>query len=247
MTSFYFFDTLSSTMDEARSRVLQGIEEGSVIVAIQQSNGRGRRGRAWESPPGNLYLTYITYAKTSFSKAPQLSFVACVAAGQELRSILPPTHSLTYKWPNDLLLNGKKVGGFLLEAVEIPTRNEIGYLIGCGLNLKTYPDQVRYPATTFQSEGIYLSLEEVLLGLSSSLQRYISLWQKEEFPAIQALWMEHAANLGKEISVDFEGQLTEGIFEGIDEEGLLVLKTSKGRIKLMAGEILSKVSRAACY
>lgn len=234
-------------MDEARSRVLQGTEEGSVIVAIRQSSGRGRRGRVWESTPGNLYLTYVTYVKTLLSEAPQLSFIACVAAGQELRPLLPPTHSLTYKWPNDLLLNGKKVGGFLLEAVETSTRNEIGYLIGCGLNLKTYPDQVRYPATSFQHEGIYLSLEEVLLGLSSSLQRYISLWQKEGFSPIQDLWMEHAANLGKKINVGLEDKLSEGIFEGIDEAGLLMLKTSEGRVKLIAGEILAQVDRAACY
>lgn len=240
MTSFYFFDSLVSTMDEARSRVLKGTEEGSVIVASQQSQGRGRRGHTWESVLGNLYMTYITYANVPLVEAPQLSFVACVAVGQELRAFLPPTHSLSYKWPNDLLLNDKKVGGLLLEMVSSALTKEMGYLIGCGLNLKHFPDQVRYPTTSFQNEGIYLSLEEVLLGISSSLQRCITLWQKEGFSPIQALWMECAAHLGRKISVNVEDKMYEGTFEGIDEAGLLILKTTTGRAKLVAGEILAQ-------
>jgi len=158
-------------MDEARIRALQGAEEDSVIVAFQQSEGRGRRGRVWESGLGNLYFTYISHLDVLLSEAPQLSFVACVAVGEELRSLLPPTNVLRYKWPNDLILNEKKVGGLLLESVPISGKKEIGYLIGCGLNLKSHPEQMRYPATSFQNEGIYLSLDEVLHKIVSSLQR----------------------------------------------------------------------------
>jgi BirA family transcriptional regulator, biotin operon repressor / biotin---[acetyl-CoA-carboxylase] ligase len=238
MTSFYFFDTLSSTMDEARSRALQGAEEDSVIVAFQQSQGRGRRGRVWESILGNLYFTYITYLDIPLAQAPQLSLVSCVAVGEELRTLLPPTHALTYKWPNDLLLNEKKVGGLLLESVSIPGKKAIGYLIGCGLNVKSHPQQMRYPATSFQDEGIYLSLEEVLHRVVSSLQRYIVLWRKEGFAPIQALWMKKAANLEKKISIDLQGKILEGVFKGIDEEGALILATPQGLVKVNAGEVL---------
>ncbi len=240
MASFYFFDTLPSTMDEARSRVLQGAEEGSVIVAFHQSQGRGRRRRVWESGPGNLYFTYITYLDIPLSKAPQLSFVACVAVGEILRPLLPPSNSLAYKWPNDVLLNEKKVSGILLEVVHVPEKKEIGCLIGCGVNLKFYPEKGLYPTTSLHNEGIYLSLEEVLHGISSSLQHYILLWRKQGFSPIQTLWMKRAANLEKKITLTLDEKTYEGIFEGIDEAGLLVLKTAEGRVSLMAGEILAK-------
>ena len=238
MTSFYYFDTLSSTMDEARTRALKGAAEDSVIVALQQSQGRGRRGRVWESLPGNLYFTYITYLDVSLSEAPQLSLVACVAVGEELRSLLPPTDALAYKWPNDLLLNEKKVGGLLLESVPIPGKNEIGYLIGCGLNLKNYPQQMRYPATSFQNEGVYLSLEEVLHRIVASFHRYIVLWRKEGFAPIQSLWMKEAANLEKKITLDLQGKTQTGTFKGIDGEGALILATPQGIVKVNAGEVL---------
>ncbi len=238
MASFYFFDSLTSTMDEARARVLEGIEDGSVIIALQQSQGRGRRGRVWESIPGNLYFTYITYLGVPLSEAPQLSLVACVAVGEELRLNLPPTSVLTYKWPNDLLLNKKKVGGLLLEAIHIPNEKKIGYLIGGGINLKSYPQETRYPATSFENEGMYLCLEEVLHGVVASIQHYISLWRGRGFAPIQSLWMKEAANLEKKITVDLQGKTQEGIFKGIDEEGALMLVSSQGLVKVNAGEIL---------
>lgn len=238
MTSFYFFESLTSTMDEARSRALQEGEEGTVIVASHQTMGRGRRGRVWESFSGNLHLTYLTYLDIPPIEAPQLSLVACVALGEELFAWIPPTHKLSYKWPNDLLLNEKKVGGLLLEAVPHPEKSKVGYLIGCGLNLKSYPPEVRYPATSLENEGIYLSLDEVLHPIVSSLERYIALWRKKGFSDIHNLWMKEAANLERKISVDFEGKVQEGVFKGIDEEGCMLLETPQGMIKVAVGEVL---------
>lgn len=238
MASFYFFDSLTSTMDEARAKALEGIEDESVVIAFQQSHGRGRRGRSWESIPGNLYFTYITYLDIPLSQAPQLSLVACVGIGEELRLNLPPTSSLTYKWPNDLLLNTKKVSGILLETFHFPAEKKIGYLIGCGINLTTYPQDTRYPATSFQNEGMYLCLEEVLHGIISSVQRYIVLWRKEGFVPIHSLWMKEAANLEKKVTLDLQGKKQIGTFKGIDEEGALILATSQGIVKVNAGEIL---------
>ena len=238
MTSFYFFDVLESTMDEARARVLVGAEEGTVIVALKQQGGRGRRGRVWESSLGNLHLTYVTYSTLPLSQAVQLSFVACVAVGEELRGLLPPTETLTYKWPNDILLNDKKVGGILLEAISVPEKQKTAYLIGCGLNLKTYPQEVRYPTTSFESEGIYLDLQESLRGVASSLDRSISLWKKEGFSRIRELWMKRAARLNQTITFECDEKIYTGELEGISEEGLLILKTPEGHLELIAGDIL---------
>jgi BirA family transcriptional regulator, biotin operon repressor / biotin---[acetyl-CoA-carboxylase] ligase len=238
MASFYFFDSLSSTMDEARSKAFQDGKEGDVIVAKHQTKGRGRRGRVWESLPGNLHLTYLTYLDIPLSEAPQLSLVACVALGEELLNWIPPTHNLTYKWPNDLLLNGKKVGGLLLEAIPHPEKKEVCYLIGCGLNLKSYPQKVRYPATSFEAEGTYFALDSIQKTLVTSLEHYLSLWRKKGFDYIHALWMKRAAYLDTFISVEIGDKVQDGIFKGIDEEGAMLLKTSDGTLKISVGEVL---------
>jgi len=241
MVTFYFFDTLDCTIDEARARALQGAEDGSVIVAYKQVKGRGRHGRIWEDLPGNLYMTFITYLNYPLSEALQLSFVTCVAVGEKLRPLLPPGHVLTYKWPNDVLLNGKKVGGLLLEALPLPEKTETAYLISCGLNLISKPLQVRYPTTSFQHENIYLSLEEVLHGITASLEDYIALWKRKGFAPIYDLWMKYAAGLEEKISFDLQGKLRTGIFKGIDGEGALLLRTPQGLKKFTAGEILAEV------
>src|SRR5437762_3812171 len=124
MAIFLFFDSLGSTIDEAQARVLQGAKDGTVIVAYRQVKGRGRRGRTWEDLSGNLHMTYITYLDRPLLEALQLSFVTCVAVGECLRAVLPPGHDLSYKWPNDILLNGKKVGGLLLESFPVPDKKE---------------------------------------------------------------------------------------------------------------------------
>lgn len=247
MATFHFFETLTSTIDEAYSQVLHGAEEGSVIVAYQQVKGRGRRGRVWENLPGNLYMTYITYLDCPLSEALQLSFVTCVAVGESLRPLLPPSNYLTYKWPNDVLLNGKKVGGLLLEAISIPEKAETAYLISCGLNLTTQPSQVRYPTTSFQNEGIYLSLDETLRRITDSLEHYIVLWKEKKFSPIYNLWMKYAAGLEEKISFDLHGKLQTGIFKGITDEGALLLNTSKGLEKFTAGEILAGEQHASSH
>lgn len=234
----YFYDALPSTMDEARSKAFEGAEEGATIVALEQTKGRGRRGRFWESLPGNLYMTYITYRDIPLARAPQLSFVACVAVGEALRRTLPPGNVLTYKWPNDIFLNHKKASGLLLEALAIPGKKEIAYLIGCGLNLTTHPQTARYPATSFQNEGIYFSLKEVLEEIVPSLERHIDIFQEQGFEPIRNLWMKGAHGLEGRIALEFQGKTQEGIFKGIDEEGALLLDSSEGLIKLTLGEIL---------
>lgn len=247
MPIFHHFDVLSSTIDEAHSHVLQGAEEGTVIVAYRQTKGRGRRGRTWEDLFGNLYMTYITYLNCPLSEALQLSFVACVAVGETLRPLLPPCNSLTYKWPNDVLLNGKKVGGLLLEVLSLSEKKQNACLVSCGLNVITQPSQVAYPTTSFHKENIYLSLEEVRHGIAASLEKYIAFWKKEGFSPIYDLWMKNAAGLEEKIFFELSGQRQEGIFKGIDVEGALLLRTSQGLKKFTAGEILAGEQHVASH
>lgn len=239
MTNFLYFNTLTSTIDEARTQVLRGAKDETVIVAYRQIKGRGRRGRTWEDLPGNLYMTYITYLDCPLLRALQLSFVTCVAVGEYLRAQMPPGPVLTYKWPNDVLLNGRKVGGLLLESFPVPEKKETAYLLSCGLNLVTQPQEVRYPTTSLQNENIYLSLEETLHGITASLSSYITLWKEQGFSPIYDLWMKYAAGVDQKISFDLQGILQTGIFKGIDREGALLLRTSEGLKKFSAGDVLA--------
>ena len=141
----------------------------------------------------------------------------------------------------------KKVAGLLLETISIPEKNEIGYLIGCGVNLAAQPLKARYSATSFQNEGIYLSLDEVLHRLVLSFQQHIILWRKEGFTLIKDLWMKNAAGLEMRTTVDLQGKMHEGFFKGIDGDGALILETHGGLIKLTAGEILEREKYTSPY
>lgn len=238
MVNFHYFESLSSTMDEARTHALSHTEESTVIVAKHQTGGRGRRGRAWESLPGNIHLTYVTYQNCPLLMAPQLSFVACVAIGEALRTFLSSEHELLYKWPNDLLLNGKKVAGILLETLPIPEKQDMACLIGCGINLVSSPLEARYPATSFQNEHLFVPYEDALQKIGASLQQHITLWQKEGFSPMRKAWMTFAMGVGASLSFEVEDKPLKGISQGIDEVGSLILETPQGIIKLMAGEVL---------
>lgn len=238
MVDFYFFDSLPSTMDEARKRAFDQGKEGDVIVAAVQTKGRGRRGREWESLLGNLHFTYITYIEVALSEAPKLSLVSCVAIGEELRKWVSSKDQISYKWPNDLLLNGKKVGGLLLESFSHPEKKETCYLIGCGLNLKSYPQETRYPATSFKDEELAFELENLLGGLVVSLERTINLWKKNGFKEVHKLWMKGAAYLDSQIKVERGELFQEGIFRGIDKEGAMLLETPDEILTITVGEVL---------
>jgi len=191
-------------------------------------------------------MTYITAIDCSPALAPQLSFVACVAVGEVLRPLLPPVNRVTYKWPNDVLLNGKKVAGILLEMIDLPEKKENAYLVACGLNIMSQPTEVRYPTTSLHNEGVYLSYDEILQGIVSSFQFYIELWKREGFQSILQLWMTWAAHIDMPIALDFQGKVHEGIFKGMDREGAMLLKTPSGLITIKTGEVLAEGPHASC-
>lgn len=232
------YDTLSSTMDEARTLALQECEEGTVVVARTQTAGRGRRGRSWDSPKGNIYLTYITYQGCSLTQGLQLAFVACIAVGEALRSSLAPAHSLLYKWPNDLLLNGKKLGGLLVEQLPEPA-SQTAYLIGCGVNRVSFPHETRYGATSLHDEGVDTLYENLLSQVALSLEKHIALWKEKGFEPFRTLWVESMMGLGKTLTFESDTQRWQGIAQGITDDGALILSTSDGPVILHTGDVTS--------
>ncbi len=222
-------DTVASTNDEAKRLASEGAEDGTLVWAREQSAGRGRHGRSWESPPGNLYLSLVTRPECSVAEAPQLSFVAALAVGETLGSIVPPMTDLRYKWPNDVLLNGSKVAGILLESA---TRSDgaLDWLVlGLGLNVASYPSESRFPATSLRAEGSEtLEVSDILENFSRYFLTWVNRWLDGGFAPIRKAWMHYAYALGEQIEVRLGEEIVAGRFVDLDADGALVLETDDG-------------------
>ncbi len=222
------FERIDSTNAEAR-RLAEGGECGPLwIWSDEQTGGRGRLGRTWISEPGNLYVTFLFQTAAPGSAVAQISFVAALAV-RELASHLLPNEDFLLKWPNDVLMSGAKFCGLLAEVVGSgPTC----IALGCGINLAHAPTGTPYPVASLGSQ---FKPEEVLPQLASALWKWIEVWgEGRGFSTIRKAWLERAAGIDKEVSVD--GMI--GRFEGIGTDGALLVTFSDGtRKQIHAGDV----------
>ena len=218
-------DTVASTNDEAKRLASEGAEDGTLIWAREQSAGRGRHGRVWDSPPGNLYMSLVTRPECSLTEALQLGFVAALAVGEALGSIVPPMTDLRYKWPNDVLLNGSKVAGILLEST---TRSDgaLDWLVlGLGINVESYPKESRFPATSLRAEGAEtLEVGQILESFSRHFLTWVNRWLDGGFAPIRKAWMHYAYALGEGIEVRLGEEIVAGRFAELDADGAMILE-----------------------
>jgi BirA family biotin operon repressor/biotin-[acetyl-CoA-carboxylase] ligase len=214
--------SLSSSNDRAMVCAEAGMDRHWVVVD-QQTVGRGRQGRVWSSPVGNLYASLALIDPCEIRFSPQIGFVAGLAAHQALSSLADFGSRLKLKWPNDLLLDGAKLSGQLLEG-----RNHNGHLflvVGIGINLAHHPDDTPYPAIDLASSGVHLDVEMVLMALCDAFDRLLSVWDRGQgFARIRQLWLDHAAYLDKAIEIRTERGVLRGRFAGLDAEGRLLLQ-----------------------
>ena len=193
------------------------------VVVDQQTGGRGRQGRVWSSPVGNLYASLALIDPCEIRYSPQIGFVAGLAAHQALSSLADFGSRLKLKWPNDLLLDGAKLSGQLLEG-----RNHNGHLflvVGIGINLAHHPDDTPYPAIDLASSGVHLDVAMVLKALCDAFDRLLSVWDRGQgFARIRQLWLDHASYLDKAIEIRTERGVLSGRFAGLDAEGRLLLQ-----------------------
>ena len=234
------FDSIGSTNDEAKRLARGGAPEGTLVWALEQTAGRGRRGRVWMSPRGNLYASLILRPDCSGGRAAQLGFVTALSLGDALRVKLPATDSLSYKWPNDVLMHGRKLAGILLES-DTGTGGELAFVvIGVGVNLVSFPPETDFPATSLSDQGLdppspSVLLEEFTIHFRSWLQR----WRTAGFAPVRLAWLAGATPLGELIRARLENGTLCGRFVDIDHDGALLLETAEGRRRISAGEILS--------
>jgi BirA family biotin operon repressor/biotin-[acetyl-CoA-carboxylase] ligase len=232
------YDRIGSTNDEAKALARAGAAAGTLVWAGEQTQGRGRRGRLWLSPPGNLYLSLIMRPAASPTRAAQLGFVAALALAEGIAALCGPRLAISCKWPNDVLAAGRKLAGILLES-EIADNDAVDFVvIGTGANLAFAPRNVEYPATSLAELGF------PEIGPARLLQEYVGrfdgwarVWRRDGFAAIREAWLGHAAGLGAAIRVRLERATLVGRFIDLDEQGCLVIDTTDGRRRIAAGEV----------
>jgi BirA family biotin operon repressor/biotin-[acetyl-CoA-carboxylase] ligase len=223
-------EVLGSTNAEALRLARQGECGPLWVVADRQTAGRGRRGRTWISPPGNLYASLLLTAAAPVEHWPKLSFVAALAVHDAVVEVAPDLKTrLAIKWPNDLVLAGAKFAGILIEG-------ENGAVaVGIGVNCADHPAGMDYPATDLAAAGAPVSPAALFGALSVKMIGRIAQWNSGEgFSTIRTDWLARAAGLGEEVRVRLADRDLTGRFEAIDPAGSLVLRLPTGKTTTIA-------------
>lgn len=225
------YDELDSTNSEARRLAEAGAAGPLWITAARQSAGRGRRGRAWETGSGNLAATLLLRPSAPASRTAQLSFAAALAVA-DLAARFAPDATITLKWPNDVLADGRKFAGILLEAGQ-------GWLaIGIGINLAHYPEGTEFPATSLVALGVaVVPADDALSVLAAAFAQWYDCWMTDGFEPLRAAWLARASRLGAPIRARLPLEECLGVFEGLDADGALLLNQQGHMRAITAGEV----------
>jgi BirA family biotin operon repressor/biotin-[acetyl-CoA-carboxylase] ligase len=237
----HYFEEVESTQNIARNLAAEGAAHGTAIIAETQSAGRGRMGRGWHSPPGvNLYTTIILRPKIPMAEVPRLSLVAGVAAAEALEDVAPGIVQL--KWPNDVWLNGRKAGGIIAEAVTDRTQRLDSVLLGIGLNLNLAADDVP-PEIRERAISVLIATGRRCdrVAVANSLFTRLNIRYDETvttgFAAVRPAWERYSGLTGKRVTVVDAGTREEGVVTGIDADGALLLDTTNGMRRIIAGDV----------
>jgi BirA family biotin operon repressor/biotin-[acetyl-CoA-carboxylase] ligase len=247
------FDSVGSTNSEALAAAAAGDPGGIWFAAPQQTEGRGRRGRQWESPRGNLAASLLVIPEADPTVAATLGFVAGVSLSSALSAILPgglvkvgidgadalsDNSRIALKWPNDVLADGAKLAGILLEASKLADGRH-AIVIGFGVNAVAAPQGLPYPATSLVELGVNRTAEDVFEALSDAWVDAFSTWNdgRGVGPVLEQ-WRMSAAGIGAPVAVTQDGQVLRGIFETIDDAGRLIVRADDDRrIAITAGDV----------
>src|SRR5262245_13278784 len=232
------FETLGSTNEEALARARAGTPGPLWIVAAQQTAGRGRRGRTWTSPRGNLHATLLLTDPCPARHAAELSLVAALALHDALSRLVTTVASrLALKWPNDMLFDDAKLAGILVEGETGPP---LAAAVGIGVNCAHHPADTAYPATSLAAAGLHVTPADLVAVLSRTMLERQAQWVRGDgFPSIRADWLARASGFGRPIRVAMGEHELHGRFDGIDDVGHLVLRMDDGAIRsVAAGDVL---------
>jgi BirA family biotin operon repressor/biotin-[acetyl-CoA-carboxylase] ligase len=247
LTTIRTVATTGSTNADLIALAASGAEEGLWLRAEQQSGGRGRQGRDWVSPPGNLYASTLVRLRPSDPPPATLALVTAVALEESVSTYLklfpgegrgPVTtgailgpglrRGAMIKWPNDLLIDGAKLSGILLE------RSGDAVVIGIGVNLAHHPDLPDRAATSLAAHGATVEAASFLETLAETFARWLGKWRGEGLAPIRARWIERAHPAGTALTARLpDGSATDGLFERLDADGALILRLADGTSRVI--------------
>lgn len=224
------FDLLDSTNEEARRLAAAGDTGPVWITARMQSKGRGRRGNSWISEPGNLFATLLMSAPQA--TAAQLGFAASLATADAVSSYAAADR-INLKWPNDVLLDHRKVAGILLE-----TLGADAVAIGIGINLARHPALTETPAISVNAAtGLTVAPDDALANLAARFAAWYGTWRSHGFAGLKPHWLKRASGLGKPICARLADREIKGVFEDLDHDGALLLRDDSGLTRITAAEV----------
>ncbi len=233
-------ETVASTNDEVRALAEAGAPDGVLVWARSQSAGRGRRGRPWVSPPGNLYLSLLLRPSCGPAQAAQLSFVAALALCDALEGTAPGI-AVSCKWPNDVLVERRKLAGILLESASDAAGRLDWLVVGLGVNVASHPaleEASAQPATSLKAHGASPPLERLIEGFAHAFERRLSEWRSLGFAPVREAWLARAAGLNEALEVALEGERVSGVFRDLTDTGELVISLPGGALRRIgAGDV----------
>ena len=231
-------ETVSTNADLAE-RARTGAPDGLWLRAASQSGGRGRDGRIWQSPPGNLYCSTLVRPLPGEAPMSGFSFLAALALHDAVRSLCPGLSPLL-KWPNDVLVGGRKLAGILLEAGAGPGNGAPPpwIIVGFGVNCAVTPSGLDRPATSLADLGCYADPAGLLDALSAVFADWRARWRREGFSTVRAAWLAAADGQGAPMRVQLPDRVLEGRFAGLADDGALQLALAGGELeRIYAGDV----------
>jgi BirA family biotin operon repressor/biotin-[acetyl-CoA-carboxylase] ligase len=239
------FEQVGSTNLEAMARARDG-DRGSIwFVTAEQTAGKGRRQRAWVSPRGNLPCSVLEVLDVAPATAATLGFAAGLATEAALRKVSleaalragPESFTYELKWPNDVLVGGRKLVGISLDAEAVDDR--LAVVAGIGINIVAAPEGTPTPAISLAALGVQIGAEELFAALSDSWVEFRGIWDNGRgFGEIRKLWLERATGLGKAVAIKSANSTIEGTFETIDAQGCMIVRTPEGQLTpITAGDV----------
>jgi BirA family biotin operon repressor/biotin-[acetyl-CoA-carboxylase] ligase len=231
--ALHALDRVGSTNNEALRLAQEGAPDFTLVWAKEQEAGRGRRGRTWQSPQGNLYTSMVLRPALPPAQAALGGFAAALAVAEAVEQLVPGL-AAQVKWPNDVLVDGAKIGGILLESAGIEAGIMTGLVVGVGINLASAPKATPYPATFLSAKGQPVFAEDALQAYVWAMVSWVAGWRQMGFAPIRQAWLSRARGLGQNIRLQTETGAAEGIFQGLDEDGALLL--ADGR-RFLAGDV----------
>ncbi len=241
------YESLPSTSDLCIARAHAGEAAGLVVLAGRQSGGRGRAGRVWLSPPGNLALSLLLRPETPLAEAGQWALVAGVTLIEALLAVLPRAAGrLALKWPNDVMLEGDKLAGILIDSAAGAAGRMAWLVLGFGANLATAPELAERPTAALAGLAPPPSPETLAAALLERLDAWQAVWRERGFDPLRETWLRHAHPLGTALSLIQGARPVTGRFAGLSPTGALLLDTGDGIEGFSTGDVmLGTASRSA--